>query len=258
MRGRRGGARARARWAAAVGAALVLAAAGPTFALTIGGQGGPAFQVEPIWFTGFGQFGLSGPGAGGPNYAANAPITFLTIGQSAAPGIDLLLAQSLIEPVYQHPQDPANSQNPGTNGGVPTTPTMNVPFVADSSWTIQNLTGRTLDDAVLIFTRIVDDPGYPPVDVALDDNVYDVLQYTNAANVTRYYGAIPLGDLAPGAFVNFHVRYIVSGSLPIQNGQYVIPRFGLAGIESPRHVPEPGTVLLLGLGLAAIARRSRA
>jgi hypothetical protein len=237
---------------------IALAAASPAFGLTIGGQGGPAFQVEPIWFTGFGQFGLSGPGAGGPDFAATAPVTFLTIGPTAAPGIDLQLSQTLIEPVFQHPQDPANSQNPGTHGGVPTAPTMSVPFVADSSWTIHNLTGRTLDDVALVFTRIIDDPGYPPVDVALDDNTYGVLQYTNASNVTRYYGAIPLGDLAPGAFVNFNVRYIVSGSLPVQNGNYTLPRFGLAGIESPRQVPEPGTALLLALGLAAIASRSRA
>jgi PEP-CTERM motif len=245
------------RGAAAFGLLLAFAIAGPAKALTVGGAGGPAFEVDPIYFTAFGQFGLSGPGAGGPNFAANAPITFLTIGTTPTPGLDLLLSQSLIEPVYQHPQDPANSQNPNTNGGVPSIPNMAVPFVADSSWSIQNLTGRPLDDFVLIFTRIIDEPGYPPVDVALDDNVYDVLQYTNASNVTRYFGAIGLGDLDAGETVNFVARYIVSGALPINDGKYQMPRFGLAGIESPRQVPEPGTALLLALGLAAIVRRGR-
>jgi len=246
-----------ARGIAALGMLLALSVAGPAKALMVGGAGGPAFQVDPIYFTAFGQFGLSSAGSGGPNYAVTAPQTFLSISTTASPGVDLLLGQTLLEPVYQHPQDPANSQNPNTNGGVPTTPTKPVPFVADSSWVVQNLTGRTLDDLVLLFTRIIDDPGYPAVDVALDDNVYDVLQYTNASNVTRYYGAIALGDLAPGASVNFGVRYIVSGSLPIMNGKYQMPRFGLAGIESPHVVPEPGTALLLALGLAAIARRGR-
>jgi hypothetical protein len=233
-----------------------LATAKPALALTIGGAGGPAFEVEPIWFTEFGEFGLSGPGSG-PNYQETAPVTFLSIGPEPGTGLDLALSQVLSEPVYQHPQDPSNSQNPNTNGGVPTSPTMVLPFVADSSWTVRNLTGRPLDDLVLLFTRIIDDPGYPEVDVALDDNVYDVLSYTNASNVTRFYGAIALGDLAAGASVNFGVRYIVSGDLPIVNGEYVMPRFGLAGIESPMPIPEPTTALLLALGLGALARRSR-
>lgn len=239
---------------AAIGALAALAAASPAIGLTIGGDGGPAFEVEPIYFTSFGEFGLSGPGSG-PDYIAAAPVTFLSI--EAAPagaGIDLELTQILSQPVHQHPQDPANSENPGTNGGVPSTPTTAVPFVADSSWTVRNLTGRALDDLVLLFTRIIDDPGYPVVDVALDDNVYDVLQYTNASNVTRFYGAIALGDLAADASVNFGVRYIVSGALPIQNDEYTMPRFGLAGIESPAQIPEPGTALLIALGLVAVAR----
>jgi len=239
-----------------VGAMAMVASATPAASLTVGGAGGPAFDVEPIWFTSFGEFGLSGRGSG-PDYVASAPVSFLSIGPEPATGMDLALTQLLEQPVHQHPQDPANSENPGTHGGVPTTPTMDVPFVADSLWTVRNRSGRPLDDLVLLFTRIVDDPGYPAVDVALDDGVYDVLQYTNATNVTRYYGAIALGDLAPGASVDFDVRYIVSGALPIQNGKYVMPRFGLAGIESPHAVPEPGGALLVGLGLAALARRGR-
>ena len=98
-------------------------ASSPADALTIGGQGGAAFDVQPIWFTGFGQFGLSSAGDG-VDYAASAPVTFLSIGPEPGTGFDLALAQSLQQPVFQHPQDPANSQNPGTNGGVPSTPTL--------------------------------------------------------------------------------------------------------------------------------------
>jgi hypothetical protein len=168
----------------------------------------------------------------------------------------LLLSQSLIEPVYQHPRIRRTPES-DTTAGVPSIPTWRVPFVADSSWSIQNLTGRPLDDFVLIFTRIIDESGYPPVDVALDDNVYDVLQYTNASNVTRYFGAIALGDLDAGETVNFVAATSSRARFPSTTASTRCRASGWPASSPPRQVPEPGTALLLALGLAAIVRRGR-
>ena len=244
------------RWIARVGLLGALVLAQRAEALTVGGAGGPELEVDPIYFAAFGEFGLI-PNAP-PDYIAVAPVTFLSIAPGSGLGIDLLLEQELKKPVIQHPQDPTNSQNPGTNGGVPSDPTTALPFVADSQWTVRNTSGSFLDDLVLLFTRVIDDPGYPAVDVALDGGVYDVLAYTNASDVTRFYGAIALGDLAPDTSVQFDVRYIVAGPLPIIDGEYAIPRFGLAGLAHPARVPEPGTALLVALGLVACVGRSRA
>jgi hypothetical protein len=222
--------------------------------ITIGGAGGPSFQVDPLYFQGFGVFGLTGPGQH-VDFTASAPVTFLSAAN--APGVDLSVVQGLVQPVYQHPQDPANSQNPFTNGGNPSNPTPAVPFVADSMWTVRNDTGRTLDKVLLLFTKTIAQPGYPAVDVALDDDLYDVIQYTSVGGAVRYYGALPLGNLEPGQDVQVRVRYIVSGALPIMGGQYVMPSLGLAGLEGGSYIPEPATAALLVLGLVGLSARRR-
>jgi hypothetical protein len=162
-------------------------------------------------------------------------------------------------PPYQHPQDPANSQNAFTNGGASRNPTAAVPFVADSLWTVQNTTGGSLHGVLLLFTKTIAAPGYPAVDVALDNDLFSVLRYTSGG-VDRYYGALPLGDLAAGASVQVRVRYIVAGPLPLINGAYTMPPLGVAGIVGGQYVPEPASAVLLGGGLAALVgfvRRKR-
>jgi hypothetical protein len=190
---------------------------------------------------------------GGPDYFAVSPVPFLSVG--AAAGSDLQLAQVLQEPFHQHPQNPAGSQNPGTNGGVPTSPTEALPFVGDSLWTVTNTTGTALEDVLLLFTKATAATGYPPVDVALDDEVYDVLQYESQSAGTLYFGALPLGDLAPGASTMVLVRYVVADPLIFDGEDYVIPPFGLSALVRGSYVPEPTTALLFMTGLAILQRR---
>lgn len=244
------------------GAALLLSAgitlaSTPVFAtpITIGGAGGPSFQVDPVYFTGYDTFGLSGPG-NGADYFATSPVPFLTIGNGG--GAVLTLSQALQEPVYQHPQDPANSQNPFTNGGVPSSPTASVPFVGDSLWTFTNISDEALEDVLLLFTKASGATGYPPVDVALDDSFFSVLQYESQLAGTLYFGVLPLGDLQPGGQVTVPVRYIVADALLFDGVEdYIMPPLGLSALAKGSYVPEPGTAVLLVAGLAMLRLRVR-
>ena len=235
---------------------LVMALAASTAAatpITVGGAGGPAFQIDPIYFKGFNQFGLTGPGAH-TDYFATSPVTFLSAGNAS--GMDLTLTQDLQKPAYQNPQSPSNSRNANTNGGASTAPTASIPFVADSTWTFTNTSGRALDDVLLLFTKASGATGYPSVDVALDDFLYGTLAYKSQTAGTLYFGALPLGDLAPGGRVSVLVRYVVADALQVSGGNFVIPPFGLSALAKGSYVPEPTTAVLLAAGLAVIGLRT--
>lgn len=254
MRRRQG---ASSTWQLALACALAIAAgAAPAAAapIMVGGAGGPAFAIDPLYFNGFDEFGLSGAGPNA-NYLAIAPLTFLSVGNAA--GMNLTLSQQLQKPVYQHPQDPVNSQNPFTNGGIPSSPTTAIPFVADSTWTITNTSGRVLSGVLLLFTKATGATGYPPVDVALDAYFYQTLRYESATSGTLFFGAIALGDLAVNQQISFPVRYVVADPLLFQGNDYVMPPFGLSALERGSYIPEPGTSALLVLGLAMLGRRGR-
>jgi hypothetical protein len=247
------------RWAAALLSAAIAITATPAFAspITIGGAGGPSFSIDPLYFTAYDTFGLTGPG-GGADYFATSPVPFLKVGN--APGMDLSLSpQVLQQAVYQHPQDPENSQNPLTNGGGFAPPTAAVPFVGDSLWTLTNNTPSVLEDVLLLFTKGVSGKtGYPVVDVALDDYFYSVLQYQSQTAGTLYFGALALGDLQPGGQVTVRVRYVVADPLLFDGVEdYIMPPFGLSAITNASYIPEPGTALLLVAGLAMLRLRAR-
>jgi len=234
----------------AVAAFATSAAATP---MAVGGAGGPTVTVDPVYFAGYGEFGLAGPGTGA-SYFASAPVSFLTVANAA--GVDLQVTQMLQLPAIQFPQEPSLSLNPLTNGGVATQATAALPVVIDSLWTVQNTSGRSLEDILFIITRTFPQVGYPALDVALDDNLVGVLQYTGATT-TRNYGAIPLGDLAPNQTATFTMRYIVAGNLPPSGSSYVLPQLSAAALEGRSYVPEPTTAVLLAFGITSLARRRR-
>jgi hypothetical protein len=247
----------RSRFSAGLLSAVFALAAVPAFAspITIGGANGPSFSVDPIYFSAFNVSGLSGPGAG-PDYFATSPVPFISVGNQA--GVDLTVSQSLKTPVYQHPQDPSNSMNTLTNGGLSTAPTAATPFVADSRWTLKNTSGHAVDDILLLFTKATGATGYPAVDVALDDYTYKILEYHSQTAGTLYYGALPLGSLAPGAEVSFWVRYIVADPLLFDGVRnYIMPPFGLSALGRGSYIPEPGTAALLFAGLGLLRLRAR-
>jgi hypothetical protein len=236
-------------------ALAAVAAAAPVGAtpITVGGAGGPSLQVDPLYFAGYGVFGLSGPGTGA-NYFASSPVTWLSVAN--ATGVDLEVTQALQLPAIQFPQEPNLSQNPGTNGGVSSPATAAQPVVVDSIWTVRNATDRTLEDILFLIMRTVPQQGYPALDVALDDNLVGVMEYTTATS-TRYYGAIPLGDLDPDETATFTMRYIVAGNLPVIDSVCLLPQLSAAALEGQYYVPEPTTALLLALGCISIAARRR-
>lgn len=234
----------------AVCGAAISAGATP---ITVGGAGGPTLEIDPLYFAGWGVFGLTGPGTG-PDYYATAPVTFLAV--SSAPGSAVRVTQQLQLPAVQFPQDPSLSENEDTNGGSPSNATTALPIVVDSTWTVRNTLSRPLEDVLFLLTRTVPQTGYPAVEVALDDNLFRVLQYTTASS-TRFYGAIVLGDLAPNATATFTMRYIVAGNIPLDGDEFVLPQLGAAALEGMYFVPEPTTAVLLAFGLLSIAARRR-
>jgi hypothetical protein len=231
-------------------AAALPAAATP---ITVGGDGGPSVQIDPVYFNGWGEFGLESAGTG-PEYFATSPVTWLSVANAS--NVALRVTQQLQLPPIQFPQHPNLSQNPGTNGGAPSQANESRPVVVDSTWTVRNTSGRTLEDVLFIITRTVPQSGYPAVDVALDDNLVGVLEYVTPTS-TRHYGAIPLGTLDPNETATFTMRYIVSGNLPVIDSRCLLPQLAAAALEGQYYVPEPTTALLLALGLIRFAARRR-
>ncbi len=214
---------------------LASLAAGSARALTIS-------DLNPVYFpTSSGSSGFSAAAVQAAGLSISFDTTptndFPTAGNAAVVSQpDLAITQQLFQ-IYQNPQ-----ARPGSPS-----PTLNDPFIADSHWTIRNASGEALPDVLLLFTG-VDYSNYALVPVALDGDTLQIVRHT--ANGTQFfYGAIPLGSLAPNQAVTVTVRYIVAGRLKQLNHQLVMPPLLVRGVV----VPEPGTALLLTVGLVSLA-----
>ena len=199
-------------------------------------------DVSPIYFptsttsSGFSATAVAASGVG-ISFDTTPANDFPTAGNVAlSPQSDLSITQQLFQ-VYQNPQ--ARPGHPS--------PTSSDPFIADSHWTVRNTTAGELPDVLLLFTG-VNYSNYALVPVALDADTLQIVRHT--ANGTQFfYGALPLGSLAPNEAVTVTVRYIVAGRLKQVGSQLVMPPLLVRGVV----VPEPGTALLLAAGLACLA-----
>ncbi len=214
------------------------------------GIGGPnPFLVDPLYFIpptpgNENPFGLEGPGNGVAFTVTPSMGVISACG--AGGGCDLSISLNLQTPVIQNPQEPSASLNPQVPQG---TPTQAVPFVADSTWTVQNDSGVSIANAYLLFTSVDFSGGYPNVLMALDQNKYEVAS-VGAGTDEAFYGALALGNLAPGATTQVTVRYIVAGNLPDDGTDLITPPLGVAGLTN---VPEPTALVLVSVGLGAMS-----
>jgi hypothetical protein len=251
-------ARATRAW---LGVLAVLAFAGPARAIGIA-------DTNPVFFIGGGEFGFSEAAltaAGKTPIASATPSdTFITAGNVIySPALAIT---QVLGPAHQNPQAayqaPAVGCQPGDICQTPSNP-----FIADSTWTVTNLSGHDIENAYLVFTLVDLSGGYPDIPVAMDGNMVEFLEYV-AGGQTYYFGLVGLGPLGDGVVdgegvessqsTQFTLRYIVGGDMVFDGATQVIPPLGVYGLERPAiPVPEPGTALLIALGFVGLAMAKR-
>ncbi len=257
---------ARAGRAAVVGGVLAMVLA---MGAATGAAGLTLADVNPLFFpsgganTGFDATAVAA--AGKPvAFDITPESTFLSVETGAfdtggnclaVVAADFTVCQDLQRPVDQNPQERGSD------------PTPSDPFIGTSLWTFVNTSDITFDQPVaLLFTNVdvvstnpLTGAPYPDIQTGLDADLFEIARQTVGSD-EFLFGAVNVGILAPEASVTLPVRYIVNGPLPFgpdlvppEGPDLVTPPILMLGVV----VPEPGTALLVGAGLLAVATGRR-
>ncbi len=172
-------------------------------------------DINPLYFEGSGGFGFD---------PADAAALGLGPVFSALPGDDWIEAGNIARTLPIQIE-----QNLGTVHQNPRTPRLARPFIADSTWTVHNVTGRDLLAPLLVFSLVDPDGSYRDIPTGLDSDLLELLEYSSGG-VDYLFGVMRLPDLGDGEFVDVDVRYVVAGRLERNGSNLVMPPLGLAAL----------------------------
>ena len=232
----------------AIGAIAVAAGAG--FAAPLPAAATPSCTQTQctVFFTGPGGFGISLSDA---TFLQNELGIPLFLDSSVKPLNETLSVSS----IDFDQQDDLTPFPPSTTG----------PNLADSEWTVQNVSGDPLiGDLFFLFASVVNQFEFEGETIRYgDDEVALIIRANQSWEIVQtasrfYYPALRIGDLPTGGLSDaIPVRFRVDGGLETAApNRFVLPRFLVGSAFTV--IPEPSSALLLALGLAAIAaRRSR-
>ena len=201
-----------------------------------------------VFFTGPGGFGISQADAEFLRDELGVPLSPLT-------SVDSLNEMLSVDSIDFDQNDDLTPYPPTAAG----------PNLADTEWTVQNVSGEPLiGDLFFVFASVVNQFDFEGQTIRYDDDEvaliipanqsWEIVQTASGFN----YPAVRIGDLPTGGLSDaIPVLFRVDGGLETTvPNRYVLPQFLVGSAFTP--IPEPSSALLLALGLAAIAaRRSR-
>ena len=132
-------------------------------------------------------------------------------------------------------------------------PSFGTPNRADSLWSVDNVSGAELADAWLVFYAPLTYTG-GTAGLELDPAGWGICR-ADFGEERFYYPAVRLGDLADGASAQALVHHVVAEELERRGLELLLPQYAVGVASEPAAAPEPGALVLLGLGLGALAFR---
>jgi len=191
----------------------------------------------PVFFDAPSGFGISSTSADAASEAGFTRLTPAQISQASAFGI------TIPDPLVLT----ANVKNP---------PSTSDPTTITSRWTVQNGGAHTLVDPWLVFLNPLDSPAaydHSKLGIDLQAGQWGVVQVSQG-ETQYFYPAVHLGNLAAGGSEQFDMHHLLGTPLVQQQGNFVLPRYGVAMLAT---VPGPLALPLLGMLLGGLALRRR-